>query len=145
MLIGELTNAGAIPSLELMVRYSGARQRMIAHNIANLSTPDFRQLDVSPQDFQRALGRAIDARRQTTGEEGALNFQGTNQVKMDAQGNMTLTPGTPSGNILFHDRNNRDIEGLMSQQAENAAVFRTSVELLRTRYGILQAAISERV
>jgi flagellar basal-body rod protein FlgB len=145
VLIGELTNAGAIPSLELMVRYSGARQRIIANNIANMETPDFRPLDLSPRDFQQALGKAIDARRATTGEEGALNFQGSHQIKMDEQGNMTLTPGTPSGNILFHDRNNRDLEGLMSQQAENAAVFRTSIELLRTRYGIIQAAISERV
>ncbi|HMN41209.1 MAG TPA: hypothetical protein PKE29_10215 [Phycisphaerales bacterium] len=145
MLISELGNSGAIPSLELMVRYSGARQRVIAHNIANLDTPDFRPLDVSPRDFQVALGKAIDARRQTTGTEGALNFQGSSQIRMDAQGNMTLTPGTASGNILFHDRNNRDLEGLMSQQAENAAVFRTSIELLRTRYGLLQVAISERV
>ena len=130
-----------------MVRFSGARQRIIAHNIANLDTPDFRPLDVSPTEFQKALGNAVDARRAGGGggEASELPFHGTDQVRVAADGTMTLTPGTPSGNILFHDRNNRDLEGLMAQQAENVGVFRTSIELLRSRYGIMQAAISERV
>ena len=145
MLIGDLTNTGAIPTLELMTRFSAARQRIIAHNVANLDTPGFEQLDASPAAFQKALGRAVETRRQTTGEEGPLLFQGTDQVKTGADGSMTLVPGTPSGNILFHDRNNRDLEGLMADQAENGAVFRTSIELLRSRYAVLNAAISERV
>lgn len=145
MLIDELSNSGAIPTLETMVRFSGARQRIIAHNIANLDTPDFRPMDVSTTEFQKALGKAVEARRQSTGEAGALPFHGTDQVQVAADGKMTLTPSTASGNILFHDRNNRDLEGLMAQQAENVGVFRTSIELLRSRYGIVQAAISERV
>ena len=145
MLIDELSNSGAIPTLETMVRFSGARQRIIAHNIANLDTPDFRPVDVSPTEFQKALGKAVDARRQSTGGAGPLQFHGTDRVKMAADGTLTFTPSTPSGNILFHDRNNRDLEGLMAQQAENVGVFRTSIELLRSRYGIVQAAISERV
>ena len=144
MLIGDLTNSGAIPTLELMARFAGGRQRIIAHNIANLDTPNFLPLDVSPTEFQKALGKAVDARRQTTGEAGPLAFKGTAQVSVRPDGGLALTPGTPSGNILFHDRNNRDLEGLMAQQAENAGVFRTSIELLRSRYGIIQAAISER-
>jgi flagellar basal-body rod protein FlgB len=145
VLIGELSNSGAIPTLELMTRFAGARQRIIAHNIANLDTPDFRPVDVSPSEFQKALGDAVDKRRQNEGDAGPLAFKGTGQVRVGADGSLTLNPGTPSGNILFHDRNNRDLEGLMAQQAENVTVFRTSIELLRSRYGIVQAAISERV
>jgi len=145
MFIGELTNTGAIPTLELMTRFAGARQRIIAHNIANFDTPDFRPLDVSPSEFQKALGKAVDARRAATGTEGKLPFKATDQVKVARDGLVSLTPTTPSGNILFHDRNNRDLERSMADLAENTAVFRTSIELLRTRYGIIQAAISERV
>jgi flagellar basal-body rod protein FlgB len=145
VLIGELANSGAIPTLELMTRFAGARQRIIAHNIANLETPDFRPLDVSPAAFQDALGKAVDARRKGSGDAAPLPFCGTDQVKVARDGTMMLTPGTPSGNILFHDRNNSDLEGLMAQQAENVGVYRTSIELLRSRYGIVQAAISERV
>jgi flagellar basal-body rod protein FlgB len=145
VLIGELTNSGAIPTLELMARFAGARQRIIASNIANLETPDYQPQDVSPQAFQRALGKAVDARRAASGSEGPLLFSGTDQVQVGCDGSLALTPGTPSGNILAHDRNNRDIEGLMAQQAENVAVFRTTIELLRSRYGVMQAAIAERV
>lgn len=145
MLIGELTNSGALPTLELTARFAGARQRIIAHNIANLTTPDFQPLDVSTSDFQKALSKAIDTRRTITGYAAPLPFQSTNQVRVAPDGTMTLTPSQPSGNILFHDRNNRDIERMMADQAENLAVFRTSIDLLRSRYGIIQSAISERV
>lgn len=146
MPIGELSNSGAIPSLELMVRFAGARQRIIAHNVANLDTPDFRPTDVSPVAFQRALGKAINERRvRTGGQEGELRFRGDAQVRREADGRLTLTPDSPSRNILFHDRNNRDLERLMQDNAENASVFRVAVDLLRGRYEILRAAISERV
>lgn len=145
-MIGELSNSGAIPSLELMVRFAGGRQRVLAHNIANLDTPDFRPTDVSPQAFQHALGKAIDERRaRTGGQEGALNFKGNPQVRREADGRLTLTPTSPSRNILFHDRNNRDLERLMQDNAENAAAFRVAVDLLRGRYEVMRAAISERV
>ncbi len=146
MPIGKLSNTGAIPSLELMVRFAGARQRVIAHNVANLDTPDFRQTDVSPVGFQQALGRAIDERRaRTGGQEGALRFKETAQVRREADGRLTLTPTSSGRGILFHDRNNRDLERLMQDNAENASVFRVAVDLLRGRYEILRAAISERV
>jgi flagellar basal-body rod protein FlgB len=146
MLIGDITNSGAIGSLELTVRFAGARQRLIAHNIANLDTPDFQQVDASPKVFQQALQAAIDDRRlRTGGEHGELNFTGNAEVRREADGQLCVTPSTPSGNILFHDRNNRDLERLMQDNAENAATFRVATDLLRSRYEILRAAIAERV
>lgn len=146
MLIGEISNSGALPSLEATLRFAGARQRQIAQNIANIDTPDYRQLDLSPKDFQKSLGKAIDARRAATGgETGRLNLAGDDQIKVDAHGNLSFVPSTPSGNVLFHDRNNRDLEKLMAEQAENAAVYRTTVELIRSRMENLRIAISERV
>lgn len=146
-MINDLVNAGAIPSLELTMRFAGARQRLIAHNIANLSTPDFRQLDVAPADFAHALRSAIDERRERTGGEiGELRVKSTRQIRFgaDGAGSVSLTPRTPSGNILFHDRNNRDLERLMQDNAENVAVYRLSAELLRSRFEILRSAIAER-
>jgi flagellar basal-body rod protein FlgB len=146
VVIGELSNSGAIPSLELMVRFAGARQRVLAHNVANLDTPDFRPTDVSPAAFQSALGRAIDQRRaRTGGMTGELPFGGNAQVRREADGRLTLRPTSPSGSILFHDRNNRDLERLMQDNTENASALRVAVDLLRSRYEILRTAISERV
>lgn len=148
-MINELVNSGALPSLELTLRFAGERQRLIAHNIANLSTPDFRQADVAPAEFAQALRDAVDRRRAATGgETGRLGLRSTRQIRFDADGGIELRPRTTSGstgNILFHDRNNRDLERLMQDNAENVAVHRLSADLLRSRYEILRAAIAERV
>lgn len=154
MFIGDLANSGALPSLEATLRFAGARQRQIAQNIANIDTPDYRQADLSPRAFQQALGKAIDARRAggsgggVGGELGRLPFKSDRQIKVDAQGNLSFVPSSSSdhrGGVLFHDRNNRDLEQLMADQAENAAVYRTTIELIRSRTEILRTAISERV
>jgi flagellar basal-body rod protein FlgB len=146
MLISELTNSGAMPSLELMVRFAGQRQRIIAHNIANIETPEFRPVDASPREFQRALAKAVDERRaRTGGEHGALSLEGDAEVRTDGPGGFRLTPKTPCGTILFHDRNNRDLERLMQDSAENLAVFRVATDLLRNRQEQMRMAIGERV
>ena len=58
---------------------------------------------------------------------------------------MELHPKTPSRGILFHDRNNRDLERMMQDLAENVAVFRIVTDLLKNQYSKIRDAISERV
>lgn len=143
MLISDITSSGALPSLEATLRFASERQRLIAGNIANIDTPDYLQKDVSPAHFQRTLAKAVDEHRRK-GNLGPISLK-SDEVATQPDGSLTLTPRSPSGNILFHDRNNRDLEQLMAAQAENAGVYRTAVELVRTRYDLLKVAISERV
>ncbi len=145
MLISEITNSGAIPSLELTMRFAGARQQIIAGNIANISTPDYKQQDADPARFAQTLRQAIDERRERTGNQrGELHLPDTEEVSLGADGRLQVTPSGGSGNILFHDRNNRDLERLMQDNAENVAVYRLSAELLRSRFELLRSAIAER-
>jgi flagellar basal-body rod protein FlgB len=147
MLICDLIHDGATPTLEAMVRFAGARQRMIAHNVANISTPNFQQQDVEPAAFQRSLSEAVDRRRASTGMTGPLEIRHTEQIRQEADGSLTLTPlaQSPSRNILYHDRNNRGIEELMADQAENIAAFRVASDLLKSRHDLMRMAIAERV
>jgi flagellar basal-body rod protein FlgB len=145
MLIDDVTSSGAMPALEMMMRFSGARNRVLAHNIANLDTPDFRPMDVSPGAFQAQLRKAVDERRSRTGGmHGQLPFEGSKEVGVGAGGEIRLAPRTPSGNILFHDRNNRDMERTVQSLAENVQVFRLSSDLLRSKYETLKLAMNER-
>lgn len=145
MLIADLANAGAAPVLEQMMRFAGQRQRLLAHNVANIATPDFRPADVSPSAFQRQLAAAIDERRAAGGgERGALNLRDTREVRRTGDGGLAITPRTPSGGVLFHDRNNRDVVGLMQDLAENALAFRTAADLMRWHQGMIRAAIAQR-
>jgi flagellar basal-body rod protein FlgB len=148
MLIDELSNSGAIPALEMTLRFAGARQRLLAHNVANLSTPDFRPVDVSPEGFQKMLREAVEKRSERTGVEGGeLPWRPTREIRRAEPGSGTeieLRPATPSKNILFHDRNNRDMERTMQDLAENMGVYRVASDLLRTRFDLLRSAIAER-
>lgn len=134
-----------MPTLEAMVRFSGARQRILAHNIANLDTPNFQPVDVSIGSFQAQLRRAVDARRDATGGDfGELAIGSTREVEMGPGGSMRLTPRTHGQGILFHDRNNRDLERTVQDMVENVGVFRMSADLLRSRHEILKLAMGER-
>jgi flagellar basal-body rod protein FlgB len=144
--IGDILNSGAVPALEATLRFAGERQKLIAHNIANLTTPNFIQTDVSPATFERTLAAAIDRRRETTGGmQGPLEIDGGRDLEIGSDGSLALRPRDTSGNILFHDRNNRDLERLMQDQSENAGVYKITAELLRSRYQMIREAIAERV
>lgn len=146
MLVTDATSSGAIPALEAALKFAAQRQPIIAGNIANIDTPNHLQADVSPAAFQAQLRRAIEARRErSAGQSGALELGRSAEVRQDAHGDLILSPMTPSGNILFHDRNNRDLERLMQDQTENLSVFRVSAELLRSRFEIIRTAAADRV
>ena len=142
-IIDQLNSAGAVPVLEKMIRFAGARQTLIAHNIANLETPGFQPLDVDPASFQAKLAEAVDDRR--NGKGGGLQLASMREVEVLSDGRLVLDPRTSSGNILMHDRNNRDLERTMQALVENASMFRVATDLLRSRTTMLRNAMSERV
>ncbi len=139
-----ITDFGPSAALEATIRFAGQRQRIIAHNIANISTPDFQSVDVSPIDFQKALGRAVELRR-ASGGTGELQIERTNQLGEDSNGNLVLKPRPAPANILAQDHNNTDIERLMQDQTENLMVYRASIDLLRSRSEMMRSALASRV
>ncbi|MFN5945575.1 MAG: flagellar basal body rod protein FlgB [Phycisphaerae bacterium] len=145
-MIADLAHAGATPVLEQMMRFTAQRQRLLAHNVANIDTPDFVPLDVSPRSFQAALRDAVEARRASGRLDGGevATFT-TREIERTEAGDLRLRPGTASGNVLYHDRNNRDFEGLMQDLAENGMAFRVASDLLRREMDVLRVAISQRV
>jgi len=144
MIVG-MFDDGALPVLERMVQFTERRHRLLANNIANLSTPFFKPTDLDTESFQRELGRAIDARRRTrTPTSGPLPLESTRQMRFHEDG-MEVRPQPTHDNILFHDQNNRSLERTMQHLAENTMAHNMAIETLRSRYGILQLAIRERV
>ena len=149
-MIDQLDTAGALPVLDKAIRFAGARHTLIAHNIANLGTPGFIPADADPLAFQEHLAQAIDARREGDtgvrgGRHGDLGMGSSREIETLADGRLRLDPRTGSGNILFHDRNNRDLERTMQSLVENASVFRTATDLFRNRTALLRDAMAERV
>jgi flagellar basal-body rod protein FlgB len=137
-------NSGAIATLASSWRFAGERQKLIAHNIANIDTPNFIQKDVSVPAFRAKLAEAVESRRRQTGGEGPLDLPDSGEVAFDSSGGVHLTPETPTGSILFHDKNNRDVEHLMKDSVENAMFYRMNVDFLKAQFDTLRVAISQR-
>ena len=63
MFIDRLINQGPAPVLEQMLHFTTARHKLIAENVVNISTPGYRQRDLSLEKFQQKLSERVDAAR----------------------------------------------------------------------------------
>ena len=150
MFIDGLVNSGSIPGVEAAAQFAGRRQGLIAHNIANISTPNFQQKEVDVEGFQSMLAEAVNDRRRRRGlARFEFNLKGNREVNVQTgpmqQNQLSLNPRSTSDNILFHDRNNRDLERLMQDLAENASAFRVATDVFKSRLALLNQAIALRV
>lgn len=134
-MIDGLFNSGSMPALERLAQFTQRRHALLTHDIANLSTPGFRPVDLDVSGFQKQLGQAIDARR-------AAN--GGNPVGDLAQADVDAAAPANDG-ILFHDGNNRSLEHLMKNLAENTMTYNATMELMKNQFKLLETAISGRV
>ena len=130
MLIEGLMNRGNGALLEQVINFASSRHKLLLDNIANVDTPGYRQKDLSVERFSSMLRERVDERRQT----GTAAFD-----------DIDVNSENPVRGILFHDRNNRSMEQLMSDSAKNALMHNTVVELLRKQFGALEMALKERV
>jgi|SRR5271170_657021 len=132
MFIDRLLNQDASPVLEQMLRFTEARQQLLADDVANASTPGFRQTDMSVDKFQQMLGKRVEQADKAA--PGSVRYD-------DIQAEVEH----PHHGILFHDGNNRSMEQLMSDNAKNALLHNLVVELLRRQYQTMDMALKEQV
>ena len=128
MFIDRLLNDGAEPLLEQTLRFTAARHKLIAQNVVNISTPGYKQQDLSVDKFQRLLSeRAAEAQ---DASPGSVSFDDIGTGVEDAH-----------RGILFHDGQARSMEQLMSDQAKNALMHNLAIELLRQQFQLMQSAL----
>jgi flagellar basal-body rod protein FlgB len=132
MFIERLLNQGNAPLIEQAIRFSAARQKLIAENVANVSTPGYRQKDLSVARFQQMLQERVAERAEAP--PGTTGF-----------GDIVGEVENPTRNILFHDGGNRSIEQLMSDGQKNALYHNMMIELLRKQIGTYESALKERI
>jgi flagellar basal-body rod protein FlgB len=128
MFIDRLLNQGSEPMLEEMLRFTEARHRLIAQNVVNISTPGYKQQDLSLEKFQRMLAERADQ----------ANESGPGSVRFDDIG---MEAEKSHHGILFHDGQTRSMEQLMSDQAKNALMHNMAIELLRRQFQTMEMAI----
>jgi flagellar basal-body rod protein FlgB len=131
MFIDRLLNQDSAPLLEQTLRFTEARERLLSEDAANVDTPGFLSKDLDVGKFQSMLAERVEQRDRSA--PGSVDFS---DVTSEVQNPSTL---------LFHDRNNRSMEQLMSDNARNALFHNMIVELLRKQYATMDMALKERV
>ena len=132
-MLERLFNDANVPLLEKMVRFTQARERVLADDVVNLSTPNYTPKDLSLEKFQQILQKQVG--HQQTGPS----------ADEEDQVNDALKGEDANSNILFHDRNNRSVEKLMSDHANNALMHNMMIELMRKQFAQIQEALKEHV
>jgi flagellar basal-body rod protein FlgB len=114
-MLDRLFAGGSVSTLEGMLTYASARQRLIAANIANVDTVGYRTRDLGEPDFRGALDRSL--------RSGLATDAG---------------PLKPNGN-------NVDLEVEMAKMVRNSALHNTAAALLAQQFALLREAISGHV
>jgi flagellar basal-body rod protein FlgB len=141
MFMNDLTSGGAIPLLEKTLAFAEARNKVLATNIANITTPGYRAKQLDYESFQSALADASKKRDQS----GRFELSATDQFGQDEAGLLKVTPTEePVENVLFQDGTNARIESQMSQLAQNTLMNQVSTELLKGYYDGMGRAIRGR-
>lgn len=140
MLMNDVLSGGVTPLLEKTLAFTGARHKMLATNIANITTPGYRAQQLDVKSFQAALREAADKRG-----TGDLKISSGREFSVSSQGLLEVTPSEePPENLLFQDGTNARIEKQMSMLAENTMVNQAAAELLKIEFGYLDKAIRGR-
>ncbi len=132
MFIERLFNESNAPLLEQMLRFTAARHQFIAENVVNISTPNYKQKDLSLDKFQQLLAARVEQKRSSA--PGSVGFDDVG-AEVDE----------PRRGLLFHDGNNRSMEQLMTDQAKNGMMHNLVIELLRHQFQTMEMALKERV
>lgn len=128
MFIDKMLNNGSEPFLEQTLRFTAARHKLIAQNVVNISTPGYKQQDLSVSQFQKML--AERGEQAESAGPGGTSFDDIGVEAEDAH-----------HGILFHDGQTRSMEQLMSDQAKNALMHNLAIELLRDQFQLMESAL----
>lgn len=113
------------------------RARVIANNIANVTTPEYKRIDVSfEKELRKALNKSQLQGTRTDSKHLPLGRGNISEIKAKAY--KPSDPTLPSG------KNNVDIDSEMSKLAENQINYSYGLRFLKGVYAKLNAAIEGR-
>jgi flagellar basal-body rod protein FlgB len=142
-MIQTLFNKGSIPVLEKIIHFTKARHNMLAHNIANLNTPNYKAKDAPLREFTQYLLDAYQRAEQM--RVPVFEFQDTNHVKTKDTGGLKIQPVlAKEKTVLKHNGNNVSVENEMVKLLKNMGLHSFMTSLLTQQYGMLRTAITER-
>lgn len=129
-----LFNKTNLPLLSRTMDAAMLRSRVISNNIANVTTPGYRRVEVS---FEERLRTALDSTRLqgTKTDDQHLDMGRTNLSEVNAEAYHPYDPTQPSG------INNVDIDMEMAKLAETQIQYNYAIKFSQGSFRKLNAAI----
>lgn len=123
--------SNTITTLEHALNYSSTKQKVIAQNISNADTPNYKSKDVS---FQAAFQTAVDQ---------TMTAKRTDARHFEFKGISTATPQiTTNQQMSYHNNgNNVDVDKEMSDLATNQIYYNAVTERISSKFQTLQSVI----
>jgi flagellar basal-body rod protein FlgB len=163
-------NSTSLPALEQTAIFTQRRHELLAGNLANLDTPDYRAKDLQVSQFQAALADSIEAARNpspgyalptltTPSSPYGLPMATSGPLRSSAKGDFaTLAKALSPGDrddfaagprqamepIVLHDGSDVSLERQVTNIAKNQSLHNLAIATMRSQFGLLRAAITER-
>lgn len=147
-------SSGTLKGLEQTVAFAERRHAILAGNLANMDTPDYKTRDLSVDKFQESLKELIAAEKQQA--QAASPGMRTQS--------MPYIPGSPNTvdqnpsqtqavenvrdamkQIVYHDGSDDNLEMQVTQISKNQSMHSIAIGLMKSQFRMLQMAISESV
>ncbi|NLF30923.1 MAG: hypothetical protein GX591_08565 [Planctomycetes bacterium] len=131
----------SLPVLQNVMGFAELRQKVLAHDVANINTPGFRHVDLNVEQFTGALSDAIERRdharphrfRPRSGRDVAFGER------------MQATARPIEGLMNYYDGADRSIEHIQNEMLKNAIWHQAATRLYSQQAAQLETAIRERV
>lgn len=164
-----MCNSTSLPALEQTAIFTQRRHEILAGNLANLDTPDYRARDLQVGQFQTALADSIEAARNpspghslptlSTPSSPGLPAPFSGPLRLSAKGDLAnvakqIAPGQRDDfaagprqamePIVLHDGSDVSLERQATEIAKNQSMHNLAIATMRSQFGLLRAAITER-
>src|SRR5438046_2170013 len=137
-MVPDLFSSTTIPALGEVLNFAQARHTVLAGNLANVNTHDYRLRDLSATDFQQKLKEAIAA-SQSSGQALSPGLASSQPGDAMRQVRASLE------NLVYHDDTNIDLEKQVAEMTKNHLLHNFALTVMTDQFQLLQSAISERV
>lgn len=140
-MLGAMFDNSTMPLLEKLAVFGERRQEVIAGNIANIDTPNYKPRDLPVDKFREALKQAVGRAGSSSSSTQAVSAGNLEELFPEE---LFRPAESPPQNITFHDGGNRSIEAQVMEMTKNVMMQNFAIELMAAQMSTLQAAISER-
>jgi len=153
-MIESLFQSTTVPLLEQVAKFAERRQEVLAGNMANINTDDYRMRDLPVEQFQTAMKQAIEqSKKQAAGGEGtdqmfvspgAIGISGGGSFQSFFTEELFAAVEADPQNLTFQDGNNRSMEAEVMEMTKNAMMQSMAIQFINSQMALLEHVISER-